>query len=110
MFMQKEKPKGLKELLRDLIDTADVMLGLLRALGREDCFEKNITVKIVEAVMRYIVPKVMHQERQLEELLESAEPKAYSEWLMSVSPQSCVFQVRKEQAQARQARMTAAGL
>lgn len=103
MVFQREMPRELKGLLRDLIDTADVMLSLLRAITRDGGLEQSMTLEVIETVMRYILAKVMQQEGVLERFLEDTEPEAYLEWLQSVAPESCVFQGRKEQAHLQNA-------
>lgn len=110
MCIQHEDLRRLEDLLGDIIDSVNMMLSLLPVIDKHDGLAKNVMVRVVKTLVGDTVVKVMEQEHQLERVLETGEPEAYVEWLMSVSPQYKVFQVRKEQAQPRNSWMAAAGL
>lgn len=101
MCIQHEKTKRLNEQWIELIDTANMMVSLVKAIDRQDDLAGNILIKALKVIVRDTVANVMVQEHQLEYLLETKKPEAYAEWLMSVSPQYKVFQRRKERHETR---------
>jgi hypothetical protein len=107
MCIEQKELRLLDDHLHGLIEAANMMVSLVKAIDRQDGLVKKPIVKAVKVLVEDTLAKVMDQEHLLEFLLQVNKPEAYAEWLMSVSPEYEVFQHRVEQHETRRSCMAA---